>query len=163
MRSTEPTGPPDDAGGTPASPPTPSMAQAIIRSAPARRTRVMSPRPIALAAVVAAAALLAACGDDDDTTQESAPPSSSPDAGRVEIERSRFAPEEVTVGPGATVTFVNLDAFAHTVTSADGSGFGFDSDELGEGDDFRQRFDDAGTYDYFCEIHPTMRASVVVR
>lgn len=116
--------------------------------------------PTTLTAVVTGAVLLlAACGDDSSTENPLAPTGG---AAAVSIERSRYAPEEIEVAVGAEVTFENLDPFAHTVTSASGSSLDYDSGDLGEGDTFVQRFDEAGSYDYFCEIHPTMRATVVV-
>jgi len=114
---------------------------------------VMTPRRSLVPSLVLAAALLAACGDDDDEAVAG-------DAATehvVTIEQSRFAPESVAVAAGAGVTFENLDPYAHTVTSD-----AFDSGQLGEGETFETTFDEAGTYEYFCEVHPTMRGEVVV-
>lgn len=80
----------------------------------------------------------------------------------VDIRQSRFEPTDVQVAVGATVTFVNSDPFAHTVTSRDGSAQQFDSGNLGEGERFEVTFDEAGTYDFFCQIHPTMRGTITV-
>lgn len=117
--------------------------------------------------LVGAAVLLGACGSDSDATAAPVGPETEAESGEAEdaivtIERSRYAPEEIEVAAGAEVTFENLDAFAHTVTSAEGSSISFDSGDLPQGESFAQRFDEAGTYDYFCVIHPTMRATVVV-
>ena len=119
---------------------------------------VMTPRRALLPSLVLAAVLLSACGDDDDSTAADAPAADAV----VTMEESRFAPDSLDVAPGSEVTFENLDPYAHTVTAAEGSTAEFDSGQLGEGDTFVQTFDDAGTYEYFCEIHPTMRAEVVV-
>lgn len=81
----------------------------------------------------------------------------------VRIEQSRFDTAELVVEPGTTVRFVNDDAFAHTVTARDDAPAAFDSGALGQGDVFDVTFDAVGQYPYFCEIHPTMRARVVVR
>ena len=103
-----------------------------------------------------APALLGACGGDDSASED-------PVADAVvTMEQSRFAPDPLEVAPGTEVTFENVDPFAHTATSTEGSALDFDSGELGEGDTFRQTFEEAGTYEYFCEIHPTMWAEVVV-
>ncbi|HSP03780.1 MAG TPA: plastocyanin/azurin family copper-binding protein [Acidimicrobiales bacterium] len=118
----------------------------------------MTPRRALLPSLVLAAVLLSACGDDDDSTAADAPAADAV----VTMEESRFAPDSLDVAPGTEVTFENLDPYAHTVTAAEGSTAEFDSGQLGEGDTFVQTFDDAGTYEYFCEIHPTMRAEVVV-
>ena len=114
-----------------------------------------------VAATLLATTLLAACGDDDDTaaTADHTPVDASE---AVTIERSRFEPDELTISAGTEVTWENLDAFAHTVTSDEDSSLAFDSGELAQGDTFSQAFDEAGTYEYFCEIHPTMQSTVVV-
>lgn len=126
-----------------------------IRSARSVRSAVL---------VTATAALLAACGGGETPTATS-PGGTGTDttaAGTVTVERSRFAPVELTVDAGTTVEFTNLDPFDHTVTAASDSPLEFDSGALGQDETFEQRFDDAGTYRYFCEIHPTMRAAVIV-
>ncbi|MGK2929511.1 MAG: cupredoxin domain-containing protein [Acidimicrobiales bacterium] len=130
---------------------------------------LLRPRPlrrflsgVALSGVLV---LAAGCGDDD-TDTASEPEATTGEAGSstatVEIERSRFAPEEVTVDAGGSVEFVNLDPFDHTVTAAEDSGIEFDSGAVGQDETFEQVFEEAGTYDYFCKIHPTMRATVTV-
>ncbi|MCO8126516.1 cupredoxin domain-containing protein [Acidimicrobiia bacterium EGI L10123] len=111
-------------------------------------------RPILL--LVLAPVLLAACGDDDTEVADAEP------GPTITMEQSRYAPDSVEVAPGSEVTFENLDPFAHTVTSAEGSPLAFDSGELGQDETYVQTFDEAGTYEYFCEIHPTMRAEVAV-
>lgn len=128
-----------------------------------------------LALFTGAAALvlgLTACGSDAksetaattqptaETTAES--PAETPAADGVGIKGSRFGPTELAVGVGDTVTFTNNDAFAHTVTSKDDSAISFDSGKIGEGETFDVDFTEAGTFNYFCQIHPTMRASIVV-
>ena len=150
-----------------------------------RRRTMTTSRTFLIPSLVLAAALLGACGGDDDaatddattdtteaaetteTTTESAAtdaPAEDPAAGgdTVTIEQSRFSPDPLEVAAGTEVTFENLDPFAHTVTSAEGSAVEFDSGDLGQDATFTQTFDEAGTYAYFCEIHPTMRAEVVV-
>ena len=124
----------------------------------------MTPRRALLPSLILAALLLGACGDDDDATATAtATATDDPTTDAVvTMEQSRFAPDSLAVAPGTEVTFENLDPYAHTVTAAEGSTVEFDSGQLGEGDTFVQTFDDAGTYEYFCEIHPTMRAEVVV-
>ena len=118
-------------------------------------------RTALVAGTLLAGTLLAACGDDDDTAADPGPDAAGEPAA-VTIERSRFEPDELTVTVGTEVTWENLDAFAHTVTSDEESPLAFDSGEMAEGDTFSQAFDEAGTYEYFCEIHPTMKSTVVV-
>ena len=62
----------------------------------------------------------------------------------------RFAPAELHVAPGTTVTFTNDSDLAHTVTADDGS---FDSGSMDPGAVWTMEFDDPGTYPYFCIPH----------
>lgn len=125
--------------------------------------------PTSLTATVACLAIVvASCGGSDSaaepTPTDPAVPeqSAEDDTASVIILQSRFGPAEVTVPVGGTVSFVNNDAFGHTVTSKADQAVTFASDELGQDDMFDVTFGEAGTFAYFCEIHPTMRATVVV-
>lgn len=64
-----------------------------------------------------------------------------------------------TVSIGDTVTVTNEDAAGHTWTAVDGE---FDSGSLAEGETFEFTFDEAGEFDYFCSIHPSMTGTVTV-
>jgi len=79
---------------------------------------------------------------------------------------SCFDPNPVTIAMGGTVTWENVDNAAHTVTSgspADGPDGVFDSSLImAGGATFSHTFDDVGTYDYFCMVHPWMQGSVIV-
>jgi len=77
----------------------------------------------------------------------------------VTIKNFSFA-MDVTVTPGSTVTWKNLDGEPHTVTSADGL---FRSPALDQNDSFSFKFDKPGVYKYICSIHPKMRATVTVK
>lgn len=77
----------------------------------------------------------------------------------VSISASRFEPVELVIAAGSTISFTNDDPFAHTVTARDGT---FSSGRMEEGETFVMTFDDVGEVHYFCELHPTMRATVVV-
>ena len=78
----------------------------------------------------------------------------------VHINQFAFAPAVLTVPAGATVTWVNDDEETHTVTSASGA---FGSSGLGHEEGFSQTFARPGRYEYFCALHPHMKATVVVR
>lgn len=151
---------------TPTATPTPVDPTADPNSRSRRLTR------IGLLAIAGGALLLGACGGTDETDSAvSTPTTTSADGGdgesvatgtTVEIERSRYAPLELQVGVGETVDFVNLDAVDHTVTSADGSSLEYDSGAFGQDETFSQTYDEAGSFSYFCKIHPTMRATIIV-
>ncbi len=91
-----------------------------------------------------------------------ASPQASPSAARqseVSIANFAFDPTELTVNAGTTVIWTNDDSAPHTVTATDNS---FGSDTLQKGDTFSHQFSTAGTFDYFCAIHPTMKGTVTV-
>jgi plastocyanin len=77
----------------------------------------------------------------------------------VAIKNFDFA-MEVTVTPGSTVTWKNLDGEPHTVVSTDGV---FRSPALDQNDTYSFKFDKPGVYKYLCSIHPKMRAMVTVK
>jgi plastocyanin len=78
----------------------------------------------------------------------------------IAIKEFKYAPSLLTVPVGTTVTWVNHDEEPHTVTSTAGA---FGSGGLVNDDSFVQTFAEPGTYEYFCAIHPYMRATVVVK
>ncbi|MDX1614311.1 MAG: plastocyanin/azurin family copper-binding protein [Candidatus Promineifilaceae bacterium] len=83
----------------------------------------------------------------------------------VTIVNFAFSPDELTVPVGTTVVWTNQDNVGHTVTagspSAPNPDF-FDSGSLSSGDTFSFTFDEAGSFEYYCTIHPSMTATVTV-
>ncbi|MBK9710855.1 MAG: cupredoxin domain-containing protein [Kouleothrix sp.] len=82
----------------------------------------------------------------------------------IDIADNTFSPNKITVPLGTTVVWTHKGQRKHTVTSEDGS---FDSGELQAGGSFKQTFDKAGTFPYFCQFHggkggEGMAATVVV-
>ena len=77
-----------------------------------------------------------------------------------------FVPATLTVSTGTTVTWTNGDSTLHTVTSGSAesgnSGTEFDSSYLAAGKTFQHQFGTAGTFDYYCTLHPWMKGEVVV-
>jgi plastocyanin len=77
-----------------------------------------------------------------------------------------FVPETLTVSTGTIVTWTNGDSTLHTVTSGSAesgnSGTEFDSSYLAAGKTFQHQFGTAGTFDYYCTLHPWMKGKVVV-
>jgi len=76
-----------------------------------------------------------------------------------------YIPYSITITVGDTVQWNNVDTAAHTVTSGsiqDGATGLFDSSLFMSGETFEFTFDEAGTYDYFCMVHPWMTGIVVV-
>ena len=83
----------------------------------------------------------------------------SPKMWKVSIEDFYFEPADAAVQPGDTIMWVNEGNTPHTVTSDDGQ---FDSEVLNPGESFMLTFPEAGTFNYHCEIHPSMTGSVSV-
>jgi plastocyanin len=80
------------------------------------------------------------------------------------IKLFQFQPGEITIKKGTTIVWVNGDDIEHSVTAgAPGKESGaFDSGFFKKDGSFRQTFTEAGTFDYFCKRHPSMKAKVVV-
>lgn len=78
----------------------------------------------------------------------------------VSIDNFTFAPAEITIAPGTTVKWVNRDDIPHTVVEATRS---FKSKALDTDDSFTMTFAAAGSYSYFCSLHPHMTGKVIVR
>jgi plastocyanin len=70
-----------------------------------------------------------------------------------------YAPQQLNVLAGQTVTWRNDDTSDHTVTSPDA---GFDSGRIGHGGTFSFTFDQPGVYEYACTIHRYMKGTVEV-
>jgi amicyanin len=78
----------------------------------------------------------------------------------VKIDNFTFGPATLTVAVGSTVTWTNHDDIPHTVVSTDKV---FKSKVLDTDEKFSYTFSKAGTYPYYCTIHPKMTGKVVVQ
>ncbi len=131
-----------------------------------------------LALAVTAVLFAGACGggDDDSASDASVTPTTTAettDGAAVEMKLIAYRPESITVDAGTTVTWTQKDAGSHTVTSGtveQGTGGvteqpdkKFDSGNLATNKTFEFTFEEPGTYQYFCAVHPaTMRGRVQV-
>jgi len=79
---------------------------------------------------------------------------------KISIINFQFTPAEVTIAPGESVTWVNDDGAPHGLEYNDGS---LGKDLLLPGESYNRRFDQPGTYDYNCSVHPYMTGRVIVR
>jgi plastocyanin len=83
----------------------------------------------------------------------------------VRIVNSVFEPSELTVSAGTEVVWTNEDSFAHTVTEGTDGDVVDDpivDEEIAAGGEVRVTFDEAGTFDITCEIHPDMQMTITV-
>ena len=131
--------------------------------------------------VFTATVALAACGGEptgtdgaDDTSRR------VPAAASIDVTDFQFTPTAVTVQAGGSVLWTNLGPSVHTASSDEqlwdsgvitaltegdednggGGGYGY-SVAAAEGT-YERRFDNAGTYEYHCSIHPGMHGTIVV-
>ena len=105
--------------------------------------------------VLIAMALLAAASS---SVAANAQPSTA--AAGVKIDNFVFGPQTLTVPVGTTVTWTNSDDIPHTSVSTEGV---FKSKVLDTDEKFSYTFTKAGTYPYYCTIHPKMTGQVVVQ
>jgi plastocyanin len=119
------------------------------------------------ALLVGSALALAACGDEGGSAPDSAgastpaaatPAPSGGKADTVAIKGFAFAPGTIQAKVGQEITWTNDDAAPHTVTAK--SGGGLDSGTLAQGASFSFTPEQAGTIEYFCEIHPSMVGTI---
>jgi plastocyanin len=78
----------------------------------------------------------------------------------VQVDNFTFGPATLTVPVNSTVTWVNKDDLPHVIASTDGV---FKSKALDTDDKYSYTFTKAGTYPYFCSIHPKMVGKIVVQ
>jgi plastocyanin len=71
-----------------------------------------------------------------------------------------FGPASLTINVGDTVTWTNSDDVAHTAAQ---DGGGFDTGNIAVNASDSVTFDQAGTFAYHCNIHPTMTGSITVQ
>jgi plastocyanin len=142
----------------------------------------MELKPLLIAALVALSLGLAACGgggsdstssgaetppaseessgeETESTESEPAPSGEAAKSEKVDIVEFTYQPDPVVVQVGGKVIWQNQDTAPHTATADDGS---FDTGTIEKGKLGSATFKEAGTFTYFCEIHPTMHGTVEV-
>jgi amicyanin len=78
----------------------------------------------------------------------------------VTIDNFTFTAPELTVAVGTTVKWVNHDDIPHTVVEKNKA---FRSKALDTDDAYSFTFASAGTFDYFCGLHPHMVGKIIVK
>ena len=82
------------------------------------------------------------------------------DANEITIDNFTFTPKELTVPVGTTVKWLNHDDIPHTIVEKKMT---FRSKALDTDDSYSFTFTSAGTFDYFCGLHPHMVGQVIVK
>ena len=117
-------------------------------------------RRLAVISMFAALVAVGCTSATDTTTSDPSSVPTSPIVSSVAINNFNFTPGDLTVRVGSTVEWQNrAEGTGHTTTSDDGL---WDSSTIRPGGDFSRTFDEAGTFTYFCAIHPSMTGTVIV-
>jgi plastocyanin len=77
----------------------------------------------------------------------------------VNMKNMAYNPAQITVHVGDSITWANEDSMPHTATSTGN----FNTDTIPSGQSKTVTFTKAGTFDYFCIVHPNMKGIVVVQ
>ena len=87
-----------------------------------------------------------------------APTPIAPKTYTVNIASFSFSPATITINKGDTIVWKNNDSVSHQI-----AGNGFGSSIITNGQSYSFKFDNAGTYDYYCSIHPSMKGKITVK
>jgi plastocyanin len=117
--------------------------------------RLVAVAVVVVIVIIAVAALLAMQNQPSGGTNNAGTGDS------VDIRNFAFSPATLTIPIGTTVTWTNNDTTAHTVTFDNGPFAS--SSNLASGQTYAVTFDQAGTFNYHCSIHPSMVAKVIVQ
>ena len=82
------------------------------------------------------------------------------EANVITVDNFTFTPPELTVAVGTTVKWLNHDDIPHNVVEKNKA---FRSKVLDTDDSYSFTFASAGTFDYFCGLHPHMVGKVIVK
>ena len=98
-----------------------------------------------------------------EATQSPTTEVTEPTSGGTTVSMANFAfnPETITVPVGSTVTWTNADSAPHRPVSTTAGGFNAGTAKQGES--VQATFDTAGEFPYICEIHPSMKGTVIVQ
>ena len=110
--------------------------------------------------VVIAVALSGCSGQETDSESQLSTVDTTVNGNDVDIKGFAYDSATITVSKGTTVTWTQHDSTVHTVTSV--SGDVLDSQNLAKGETFSYTFDETGTFEYYCTIHPSMKGTVIV-
>ncbi len=93
--------------------------------------------------------VLQSCEQDD----------AEPADNEIFMENIQFVPQNLTIEVGTTVTWINKDDVLHTVKEENDLFF---SEDMESGDTFEYTFNEPGTYNIVCTIHPSMTGTITV-
>ncbi len=88
----------------------------------------------------------------------------TPPANEVWMQNTAFNPKNKTISAGTEITWVNKDSFNHTVASGTpGNPDGlFNSGVIGPGGTYTHKFNNSGTFNYYCSIHQDIMTGTLI-
>jgi plastocyanin len=97
-------------------------------------------------------------------SQPASSPAPAVAGAQISIKGFAFNPNQPSVAKGATITWSNDDGTTHTVTSGvPGTPSGKFDQRVEPGKTFSFTFSESGTYEFFCNIHNSMRGTITVK
>jgi plastocyanin len=103
-------------------------------------------------------------------TSAQSPPATTPatltpagGSNQIAIKNFAFSPADLTIKAGTPVTWTNQDGAPHQIASEPGTPVAFESEILANGVSYQFTFTQAGTYSYYCTIHPSMKGTIIVQ
>ena len=107
--------------------------------------------------------LVTGCGTQTKNTNQAATPklelpAESVTNNTVTILNFAFSPSTLTINKGETVTWVNEDSAPHAIKFET-----FNSETFSKGKTYSKTFDEVGSFNYYCSIHPSMVGTIIVK
>ncbi len=134
------------------------LVLAVLLSGCAGPTTTPTPTPTAQQTITQQAPTQTPEGSPTQTVTGSPTQTMTAQPVAIEITNFAFVPATVTIQKGTNVVWTQKDSASHTV-----KGTGFDSGPLSQGQTFSHTFNEAGTFNYVCSIHPTMEGTIIVQ
>lgn len=114
---------------------------------------------LGIAAVIIVFLLVAGAGCEQQVQETGKAIETGPQTYNVDIINFEFSPQTLSIKVGDTVTWTNQDSIRHDIKSNDGN---FYSIPLDTGQTYSFTFNQPGTFDYRCGLHPTMEGTIIV-
>lgn len=124
-----------------------------------------TPAPTSDASEAATMAATESPAPTDSATPSAEPTEAAADGAEVTVGMSSFSPTELTIAAGTEVTFVNNSGLPHTITHGTGGRAADDAAfdrPIDDGATVTLTFDEPGTFDVTCKLHPTMQMTITV-
>ncbi|HIH92138.1 TPA: cupredoxin family copper-binding protein [Candidatus Woesearchaeota archaeon] len=123
-------------------------------------------KTLLLCAIIFSMVISGCATENGGTQQTGTQPASPPSAGESELAKNvdisgfAFSPGTITIQKGTRVVWTNKDAAPHSVISDTGNELA--SDAVSQGGSYAHTFNEPGTHEYHCGVHPSMKGKVIV-